>query len=699
MKADYLSYQRATNRSLLGLAIQLALGLALLLYGVFRKEAAAGTAAVYVLIGVPVWLTLAVLFDQHRRERIEAIEADAFAASDAATSSVFEQQADDLRVAAKRLQMMYKFLVPAVSLGAGLLLVVLGIWRFNKARAALNGEFVPPAEHGWAIAVGVGAAFVGFLFARYVSGMAKQKVWANLRGGAAFAVGSALFGLAIAIGHAVQLAGQDAVLRFLPVVFAGATVALGGEIFLNFLLDIYRPRKPGEYPRPAFESRVLGFVAAPDRIAESIGEAINYQFGYDVSSSWVYQLLSRTVFRVLLPVALVAMWAMSSMAVIRPHEKGLVLRFGKLSRVIEPGLNFKWPWPIERVEVPEFVRRDPQGKVEFRSRTVTGVRTLNIGSIPLAADKPILWTNEHAAKEVYFLVQPGDRVGGGARPDGRGRDLSAMAIEVPVQYAVEDVEAYEKLAPPEMRDELLKAVAQRAVMQYLSTLSVDQLLSAKWEQLQKELRALVEAEFAKLNPDASGKPRGAGVKLLFVGVDGIHPPKDTASSFEQVVGAEQKYHAKLKAARGEEISTLTAAAGSVSLANQIVAELDALSGLPGTKEGKPNPQVAEQQAKIRELIQKAGGKASAIILEASADRWQRHMEERARLFAYQGQLGTFKAAPAVYKASLYLDALRSAMANARLYVIDANAKILIRNNLEDKDTLSDVLRSATEQNQ
>lgn len=690
MKADYLSYQRATSRSLLGLGIQLVLGLALLLYGVLGQESAARTAAVFVLIGVPVWLALAVLFDQHRRERIEAIEAEAFAASDAASSSVFERQADDLRVAAKRLKMLYRFMIPGVSLGVGGLLVGLGIWRLSHARAALSEAVREPTQRGWAIAIGLGTAFVGFLFARYISGMAKQKVWTNLRAGAGFAVGSALLGLALAIGHFALLAGQDVVLRYLPLVFAAFLVAMGAEVFLNFVLDVYRPRKPGELPRPAFESRVLSFVAAPDRIAESIGEAINYQFGYDVSSSWVYQLLSRTVFRVLLPVALLVMWAMTTLAVIRPHEQGMVLRFGQLDRVIDPGLHVKWPWPIEQVEIPEYTIRDAKGKVEFSSRTVTGVRTLNIGSVPPHADgKPILWTNDHAAKEIFFLVQPGG--GATAVSAGRGRDLAALAIEVPLHYAIEDVAAYEQLAPPEMRDDLLKAVAQRALTQYASSITVADLLSGRRDQLQGELRKRVEEAFAAMNPDASGKPRGAGVKVLFTGVDGIHPPKDTANSFEQVVGAEQKYQAQIKSARGEAIKILTASVGSVELANQIIAELDTLSSLPGTTpDGKPNPAVTEQQLKIRELIQKAGGQAAALILEASADRWQRHMGEKARLAAYKGQLGTYRAAPSIYKATLYLDAMRQAMAEARVFVVDSAAKVRIRGNFEDRDSISDV---------
>src|SRR5438477_7611824 len=116
MKADYLSYQRAAARSFLGLAIQFALAVVFLIYWRFGRDMAAFPAAMYMLCGIPAWLVLAVLFDQHRRERIEAIEAEAFAASDAATSSVFESQASDLRVAARRLQWMYRFLVPGASL-------------------------------------------------------------------------------------------------------------------------------------------------------------------------------------------------------------------------------------------------------------------------------------------------------------------------------------------------------------------------------------------------------------------------------------------------------------------------------------------------------------------------------------------------------------------------------------------------------
>lgn len=43
----------------------------------------------------------------------------------------------------------------------------------------------------------------------------------------------------------------------------------------------------------------------------------------------------------------------SSFKMIDERERGVVLRFGAFSRVMQPGANFKWPWPIESLTVVE----------------------------------------------------------------------------------------------------------------------------------------------------------------------------------------------------------------------------------------------------------------------------------------------------------------------------------------------------------
>ncbi|MBE2291292.1 MAG: FtsH protease activity modulator HflK [Xanthomonadales bacterium] len=50
---------------------------------------------------------------------------------------------------------------------------------------------------------------------------------------------------------------------------------------------------------------------------------------------------------ILLGVALLVL--LSSFQLIGEQQRGVVLRFGQFSRVMQPGPNLKWPWPVERV--------------------------------------------------------------------------------------------------------------------------------------------------------------------------------------------------------------------------------------------------------------------------------------------------------------------------------------------------------------
>lgn len=698
MKADHSSYTRARNVSLYGLAIQIVLGLALLLYGIYGHDHVGLTAAAYVLTGAVVWLTLAVLFDQHRRERIETLEAEAFAASDAAASSVFEEGARDLRLAAARLRWMQRFLVPGVSVLVGALLVGLGLLQFRTGRPVFERtEQVAPALPGWAVAIGLIVAFVGFLIARYVSGMGKQKVWANLRGGAAFAVGSALFGLLLAIAHFVEIAKPGSMLRYLVLAFPVAMIVLGAEVFLNFVLAIYQPRKPGEYPRPAFDSRVLGFVAAPDKIAESISEAINYQLGFDVTSSWFYRLISRWI-AALAVFAVLVVWGLTSIVVLRPHQQGLLLRFGNVVETLGPGLHFKMPWPVDRVEIPSYTTAEADGRRRVISRTATGVRTIDLATKSDAKSGPILWTNEHATEEIFQIVQPATTPPGMGAGEGRtraSRDLALVSVEVPLRYAVRDVEAYERLAPEGQRDELLRAVGQRELTRYLSSKSVTDVLSGERGRMSKELQERIVAAFTAINPKQDGTPV---VDVLFVGIEGVHPPQGArggtvSASYEQVVEAGQKYHSRLHAARSRAIQTVTRVAGSVETAEAIAAEIDALNQM---RENGTTPEaIVEQELKIQRMIEASGGSAAAAIATASAERWGKHMGERARLEQYRGQLAAYSASPAIFRASHYLDALRTIMANARVVIADPVEDLRIQTDIQEKRAGTDVFAPKT----
>lgn len=698
MKADFLTYRRATGTAILGLAIQAGLAVLLFIYAYVSRDHAAMTATIYAAIGIPAWIVLVVLFDQHRRERVEAFEAESLDLSELSSSSVFDESGDELKVAARRLKTMYRFFVPAAGILVAALLIGGGLLRLGSARAMMSDTGLPDERAGFfAIGVGVAIAVVGFIFARFVSGMAKQKVWSQLSAGAAFAVGSSLMGLAIAIGHFVDIAGPDTMLVILHTALPVAMIVLGAEAVLSFLLEIYRPRVSGEVARLAFDSRVLGFVAAPDTVAQSIGEAINYQLGSEVSSSWFYKLLSRWVV-ILVAIGVLVGWGLTSIMVVEPHQRGILLQFGRVAKADVPsGLVFKKPWPMQQLVVPEFVERDARGRIINVVRTATGVRSVDLGTAPPVRSGPILWTNDHAENEWFTIVQTGDRMLDAETGEGGSdlaRDFAIIAIEVPLHYVVSDPLAYESFAPVEMRDRILRAVGERAVMTTMSSMTVEQILGEARGELPDRLRQAVQEAYASLNPDENGEPRGVGIEVLYVGAAGIHPPKETARAFENVVTAEQKRQAQLEDAQQERITTLTEAAGGVELAEealQLLAVRDQLR-----QDDAPAEEIAMATDELEGVLEAGVGRASRLLGTARAQRWTRHMRERARASRYAGQKEAYRAAPTLYRAQLYLDAISEIMKDTRVFVLSEDLDLRLRANLEDERSAQDVFNPQVE---
>jgi modulator of FtsH protease HflK len=52
----------------------------------------------------------------------------------------------------------------------------------------------------------------------------------------------------------------------------------------------------------------------------------------------------------------VALWLASGFFQVAPDELGLVMRFGKFNRKVDPGLGYHYPYPFESVEIPKVTR-------------------------------------------------------------------------------------------------------------------------------------------------------------------------------------------------------------------------------------------------------------------------------------------------------------------------------------------------------
>jgi regulator of protease activity HflC (stomatin/prohibitin superfamily) len=282
------------------------------------------------------------------------------------------------------------------------------------------------------------------------------------------------------------------------------------------------------------------------------------------------------------------------------------------------------------------------------------------------------------------IVQPGQEAAlsrdGGTRSNA---GLSLLAIEVPVHYIVRDVKLFDQFASPAARERLLTSVGRRVVTQHIGQLTIDQILAGQRSDLSLELKRRLEAAYAEFNAG-----QGAGIEILFVGAHGVHPPVKVAPNFERVVQARQNREALIEDALKTKTATLTEAAGSVDLADQIVALLNRLDRVRGSG----TDEETELEIEVQRLLEQTGGEAGVALLDAGAQRWNRHMAERGRSALLQGQNIAYTAAPALFQSKMYFDALREAMAGARVFVTPESLPGLhIRLELQDGAAGRDVL--------
>jgi membrane protease subunit HflK len=98
---------------------------------------------------------------------------------------------------------------------------------------------------------------------------------------------------------------------------------------------------------------------------------------------------------------IVLIFLVSSVFTVNPEEIGVIQRFGKYTRVVSPGLNFKLPFGIEAVKkVP--VERQLKEEFGFRTKTA-GVRTEYAGRA--FQKESLMLTGDLNAGEVEWIVQ------------------------------------------------------------------------------------------------------------------------------------------------------------------------------------------------------------------------------------------------------------------------------------------------------
>ncbi len=186
---------------------------------------------------------------------------------------------------------------------------------------------------------------------------------------------------------------------------------------------------------------------------------------------------------------LLLIWLASGIYVVQPGEEGVVLTFGKFSSVTNSGLNYRLPWPLQRVFIVN---------VESIRRAEIGFRT---------TDKN---RKREILSEALMLT----------------KDENIVQVELLVQYRVASSRDF--IFNVQSTQKTLLTSAEVALRSTVGQMTVDAVITEERGRVQDETRTFL----SRLMNDY-----GTGIQVTDVRLQVADPPQEVRDAFQDVVRA------------------------------------------------------------------------------------------------------------------------------------------------------------------
>lgn len=562
-------------------------------------------------------------------------------------------------VGQKRLELFEKWFLPIFSTFIGVFSVSIGVWLLFRA-PSLAAEPIKQAQITAIFMFLI--AFVVFLLSRYATGMSAQMEWKPLR-----ALGSWLLAAAVLTFAAAVCLGLAQLKIVLPLTVVGWAAVifmavLGAETLINIVFDFYRPRISGQYHRSSFDSRLMGILNEPGGVFHSIAHTIDYQFGFKVSQTWFYKLVEKAIIPLVL-FSILTLWLMSSFCVIEPGEMAIIERFGKPINPDSPltsGYYWKYPYPID------IVYRENVEKID----------AAYIGFVPkgFATKEPLLWGQPHYKEEDNLIVGSSSRTGS----DQGTSAFSIVVTAVPVHYRIKNIKDF--LYNNSDTRQIFASMAYRELTRFAASARIETDVDSQSSLLGAGRGRA--AAILKQNIQGQADDMGLGVEVVFVGLEGVHPPKEVAQDYQAVVGAIQSKQAEILGAMAQRNDILASLGGEIEQVVQLYKIARAYQKAKAENAGN----VAELEKQFDEAMVKAEGTIFQKLRSSQSKAYEKAIRAKADGERFSSQLLAYQSAPNIYLRQLRLNMLEEALKNIRKYVViaDVNDYQVLIFDLQDK---------------
>jgi len=607
-----------------------------------------------------IWFVLCLQFYQRSLAEQEKLDAGQLV-RDRESSAIFQagsERATLFSAAQRRLEIFERWFIPIFSTLIAVFQIGIGLYLLNAVGAAAENELKQPLLCGICM---MAIAFISFLISRYATGMSAQPEWKPLRAGGSSLLGVAVLCFALAVILAlVYLFNFHTPINVIAMVIPALLVLLGVETALNLIMDIYRPRLKGRYSRSAFDSRLLGVINEPGGILRSAADAIDYQFGFKASQTWFYKLLEQAIVPLILFGA-VTLYLFSCVVVVEPDEQAIIEHLGNPVnkagevRIVDSGLAFKWPWPID---------------IAYKYPTKM-ISEISVGFVPKVDPKtgeverkPLLWGEKHYEEE-YQLLVASEQIGTGSMAGTV--PVSLVIAAVPVQYRIKDLYSY--IYNHNEPVKLLESICYRELTKFAASAKIE---TGDQQDNEDNLLGTGRARAGRILTERiqnAVNEQDLGIEVVFVGLQGIHPPPEVAADYQKVIGAVQKKQALILNAQAERNKTLGPIVGSVDKTEKLYELWLKYQHAEDTDSLEDIERLAKQ---LDHSFEEAKGNIFKTLRESQSYAFKKEILARATGDRFAEQLKAYRAAPEIYLQEQRLSMLEEALDDIRKYVVVAD---------------------------
>jgi len=198
----------------------------------------------------------------------------------------------------------------------------------------------------------------------------------------------------------------------------------------------------------------------------------------------------------LIALAVVALWGLSGFFRVEPDELGVVLRFGKEVREVQPGLNYHLPYPIETALTPKALRVN---KIDIGMRLVDDVRRGGTMTRDVPEESLMLTGDENIVDVDFAVLWK-------VKPTGVGDFL----------FNIQNPEG------------TVKAVAESAMREVIGRSDIEPILTGARQTIETAVHGLLQRTLDQY---------GAGIEVQQIQLQKVDPPAQVIDAFRDVQAA------------------------------------------------------------------------------------------------------------------------------------------------------------------